>query len=114
MVSNPQGPAMIPNIPSNDFNDGWGCLADLRDALADSRLDEFLDVTPQAANETAFQASDEGGKAALRMAIALGFCRLFDVAVGELEGPLPVSVAVAAGLYLKRRLADESLSAEQL
>jgi len=61
-------------------SDALGYLEQLRDALADPFLDEFDGQSP----------SEEAKQAAARLAVALGYCRLFGIDAGEDDGTLPV------------------------
>lgn len=67
-------------------SDALGYLEQLRDALADPLLDEFDGQSP----------SDEAKQAAARLAVALGYCRLFGIDPGEDDGTLPVPEARGA------------------
>jgi hypothetical protein len=67
-------------------SDALGYLEQLRDALADPLLDEFDGQSP----------SDEAKQAAARLAVALGYCRLFGIDAGEDDGTLPVPEARGA------------------
>jgi hypothetical protein len=81
-------------------DDPLGCRDDLRDALADP------DVRA---------SGSDGQRAAYRLAVALGRCRLFDVAPGDdLDGVPPPPLAVAAATELARLLEIWATEAERM
>jgi hypothetical protein len=96
---------MIEN--QNDFlDDPRGCREDLRDALADPDLGKV---------GADGQADPDGARAAYRLALSLGYCRLFGVEPGdELDGVLPLPLALAAVAELTRLLQDRSAQAATL
>lgn len=74
---------------------------EMRNALADPALD--VCTGPNASSDS------QARRAAYRLAVALGKCRLFGVELGEEDGSLPAPVAMAAALecteHLKRWVA---------
>lgn len=81
----------------HDFlDDPRGCREDLRDALTDPDLAKVGGDG---------QTAPDGARAAYRLALSLGRCRLFGVEPGdELDGILPVYLALAAVAELTRLL----------
>jgi hypothetical protein len=72
---------------------GLGYLYDLIEALHSPELEQF-DTTPTPAAD----------KAAARLAIALGYCRIFGIDAGEYDGTLPVPEALGAIRGLRERM----------
>ena len=96
-----------PNSPrrqAESQRDGFGSLSALQDALSDPRLREFVSVKSEDACRPDFKATSGGRQAAYQLSEAFGQCRLFGVDLGELEGPLPVAVAIAAGQEIAAEL----------
>jgi hypothetical protein len=88
------------------LDDPFGCTADLRDAATDPDLDRV---------EADGQAGPDGARAAYRLALTLGRCRLFGVAPGEeLDGVLPPHLGLAAANELARILRGRAGDAAQL
>jgi hypothetical protein len=83
-----------------------GCREDLRDALTDLDLQKV---------GSEGGAGPEGARAAYRVALSLGRCRLFGVNPGdELDGILPPHLAVAATAELAQLLSGRSEDAATL
>ena len=72
---------------ADDLPDIFGVLDRLCDALSDPHLDEFLSPIPP---------SRAAKRAALRVAIALGYCRLFGFNPPEADGVMPIPMAIGA------------------
>lgn len=72
---------------------GLGYLYELIEALHSPELEQF-DTTPT-------PAADE---AAAKLAIALGYCRIFGIDAGEYDGTLPVPEALGAIRGLRERI----------
>lgn len=85
--------------------DPTGRIADLRAALADPRLATLTVGRP---------ASEDATAAAYRVAVALGYCRLFGLNAGDLDGTLPVAVVEAAADYICRQMPDWVTTAAHL
>ena len=77
-------------MTDNNNRDLFGYVEKLREALATPHLAEF-DAVP----------SDEAKRAALRVAICLGYCRLFGLDPGEDDGVLPIPEALGAAEALQ-------------
>jgi len=73
-------------------------VEELRESLADPLLDEF-DANPSA----------EAKQAALRVAVNLGYCRLFGIDAGEVDGVMPLAEAIGAAEALAD-FVDESIA----
>ena len=73
-------------------------VEELRESLADPLLDEF-DTNP----------SPEAKQAALRVAVNLGYCRLFGIDAGEVDGIMPLAEALGAAEALAD-FVDESIA----
>ena len=73
-------------------------VEELRESLADPLLDEF-DANPSA----------EAKQAALRVAVNLGYCRLFGIDAGEVDGVMPLAEAIGAAEALDD-FVDESIA----
>src|SRR5437660_555199 len=87
--------AMLENA-QNSVDDPFACKADVHDALSDPDLQ-----TVQADG----QAGPDSARAAYRLALTLGRCRLCGVQPeGGLDGVLPAHLALAAATELVRRL----------
>ncbi len=87
--------------------DVLGCVERLRDALADPALDHFYQPA---------QAPDlEACRAACRLAVALGYCRLFGIRPPEdLDGTLPSTEATAAAGEICRQIEQSIDDARKL
>jgi hypothetical protein len=82
-------------------SDPAGCLDELRAALSQPELEALEHPAKQA------PAIPGACKAALQVAFALGYCRLYGVAIEEdLDGVLPAQTALAAATALHQRLAE--------
>jgi hypothetical protein len=75
--------------------DTLDCARDLTQAFAQPELSAFTGEQP---------FTPEAGRAALWLAVALGRCRLFGVALGEQDGVLPPRMALAAAEECSRQL----------
>jgi len=73
-------------------------VEELRESLADPLMDEF-DANPSA----------EAKQAALRVAVNLGYCRLFGIDAGEVDGVMPLAEAIGAAEALDD-FVDESIA----
>lgn len=73
-------------------------VEELRESLADPLLDEF-DTNPSA----------EAKQAALRVAVNLGYCRLFGIDAGEVDGVMPLAEVIGAAEALAD-FVDESIA----
>ncbi len=88
------------------LDDPFGCTEDLRDALTDPDLEKV-------GNDG--QTGPDGARAAYRLALTLGRCRLFGVDPGEeFDGVLPSRLALAAASELTRLLLSQSDEAANL
>ncbi len=86
-------------------HDPVGCVDELREAFAHPSLSEF---------ETTAEPSADAAYAAFCLARALGYCRLYGVAAGELDGTLPAAEARAAAEHLVGYLASAIRDADEL
>jgi len=84
--------------------DLYGYVDQLKEALADPALNEFQTGTP----------SPEAKQAAANVAVALGYCRVFGLDVGEDDGTLPALEAIAAIEALEERVAELAEAVETL
>ena len=85
--------------------DPIGRLTELRNAMSDSLLDG---VGPTG------DAEPMSAQAAYRVAVALGYCRLYGLDVGELDGTLPGYLALAATCRLVQLLPEWVRAAQRL
>ncbi len=105
----------MPSVPQPSQGDPLGCRAALEEALAAAALDAFDSSAPAGEGRellrpatpvgtTPAVRSAEAAAAAYQVAVALGFCRLFGVDPGDLDGVLPPGMAVAAARQLSSLL----------
>ncbi|MCS7159344.1 MAG: hypothetical protein RMJ19_02630, partial [Gemmatales bacterium] len=78
---------------------------DLYDALSGTKLQSLLDGAP---------ADQETHTQALEAAVALGYCRLYDITLGEEDGVLPKAIAQVAAVALASQLDNLIQDAENL
>lgn len=91
----------------NSSSDPLGYAGDLTEALHDAALEPFRIPS------TLEDAPAQSRAAALRLAVAIGRCRLFDVEAGEMDGLLPANAATAAAAELAvvlERERDDAIS----
>lgn len=87
--------------------DPMGYADDFHAAVRDPALGAFESAAPG-------QAPAEARRAAVRLAAALGNCRLFGVDLGEMDGTLPAAVAIAAAQELAEEVREWARAAETL
>ena len=93
-------------VPDSQIHDPLGWLEELRDALDDSAMEAF---SPEDA------LTQEARRAAYRLAVAMGHCRLFGIKPPEdQDGTLPAAEAMAASEQLREFVAAWTEDARRL
>src|SRR5262249_18306240 len=90
---------------TRESGDVLDCARDLAQAFAQPELSSFRTNQP---------VTPESRRAALWLAISLGRCRLFGVALGQWDGVLPPQIALAAAEECSRHLRHRAETAKTL